>query len=176
MTVHSIGSRTTRVRGTVRRVRLWLAMAAVALGAIAAAEAHADVVVRPPGHVRYLLTTLEGQAVSLAGGGAPDHGFFRVVNPTSTRVTVALDSLLLLGAQGTTRLVVTSVMANNHPVNPSSISVRGHSNVYLMVFFSGVPAGRTHDQRFVVRLAARIEGTVQRADCTITRAGRRPLP
>lgn len=133
------------------------------LGAIAAGDAHADV---------YLLTTLEGEDSTALPRGAPDHVSFKVINPTRTRARVALDALVLLGPDGNTRLAVTDVRANNRPARSGAVNVPGHATVHIMIFFTGVPPARANEDRFVVRLAARVDGEPQRADSTITRPRR----
>lgn len=160
---------------SLRRVRLWLALALVALGAVAAEHARADVIGPPSQHVIHLMTTLEGEDSRVSTPGAPDHVMFRVINPGRTRATLTIESLVLVGAEGNTRLAVASVRANNQPANPAAVSVQGHSTVHLMVFFTGLPPARANAGRFSIRLSARIDGTVQRADSTITRGGRSPL-
>jgi hypothetical protein len=172
MTVHSMVLRSQRARRTLRRARLCLALVLVVLGALAARRATAQSREEP--RVVHLMTTLEGQESSLTVSGPPDHGYYKVFNPGRTRAIVSVESLLLLGSDGNTRLAVTEVMANNRPVNAGSIPIPGHATVHLMVFFTGVPAGRVADQRFVVRLAARIDGEVQRGDSIVTRSRREP--
>lgn len=140
-----------------------LGIVLVSLGVIAAGPARADV---------YLKTTLEGEDSDALPRGAPDHVSFKVINPTSTRARVALDALVLLGPDGNTRLAVTDVRANNRPARTGAVTVPGHATVHIMIFFTGVPAGRASEDRFVVRLTARVDGEPQRADSTITRPRR----
>lgn len=174
MTAHSLARHRLHTTRTLRRVRLWLAMALVMLGAIAAGRAHADVVFRPEPRPVHVLPYLEGQGSSVTTSGAPTHAFFRVVNPRGARITVAIESLVLLGPGAQARLGVSRVEVDDRASSPSSISVPANGSVRLTVFFSGVPAARANDRRYVVRLAARIAGTVERADSTISRATRHP--
>lgn len=169
-----ITSQMLRTGRSLRRVRLWLAVVLVALGASGAAQARADVLIPQPQPRPIRVTpSIEGEASSVTTSGAPDHAFFRITNPRGARITVALESLTLLGANGA-RLGVRSVQVNDRAANPSSISVPAHGSVRLTVFFGGIPSARVSDQRYVVRLAARVAGSTQRVDATIARATRHP--
>lgn len=169
-----ITSKQLRTGRSLRRVRLWLAIALVALGASGAARAHADVFVPQPQPRPIRVTPwIEGERSSVTTSGAPDHAFFRVTNPRGAPITVALESLTLLGAGGP-RLGISSVQVDGRTAGPTSISVPAHGSVRLTVFFGGVPSARVSDQRYVVRLAARVAGSTQRVDATIARAIRHP--
>lgn len=156
---------------TLRRARLLLVLGLVAVGMLAADRARTDAVAQTSHMVR-LSTALEGEDSNLSTSGAPDHVSFQVINPTNTRVRVAISSLLLLGTEGATRLGAREVFANNHPANAGSIIVRGHATVHIAIYFTGMPAGRARDQRFVFRLSARVDGEEQHADSVISRTAR----
>jgi len=174
MHTQQLVSQKPRNARSLRRVRLWLAIALVALGASGAGQARADVFIPQPQPRPIRVTpSIEGESSSVTTSGAPDHAFFHITNPRGARITVALESLVLLGAGGA-RLGITRVQVDGGAANPSSISVPVHGSVRLTVFFGGVPSARIGDQRYVVRLSARIAGSRQQVDTTISRATRHP--
>lgn len=161
MTGHSSAPASDRLAYVLRGLGV---AALLVLAAIGGEHAHAQ------SHL--LMTTLKGEDSSAPPRGAPDHVSFQVVNPTRTPARVTLDSLVLYGPDGTTRLSVASVLANNHPAR-TTLMVPGHATVHIMIFFTGVPTARVSEDRFVARLTARIDGTSQHADSVITRPRRR---
>ena len=166
-----------RSGGTLRRARLCLAVGLLALGAVSAGQAHADVVDRPlpaPRPVR-VIPYIEGENSAITASGLPDHAFFVAVNPRGAPITVSIESLVLLGAGGNVTLGVRGISDDDgHRLNPRSVSIPAHGRVRVTVVFGGVPAARINDQRYVVRLAARVAGSVLRVDSTISRMTRHP--